>query len=199
MKQIIKTQTIEKLFIPERTQPPHIGHIMMLESALENAKEVIVGIGSSNVIDERNPYSAYERELMLRKSIEEKGYSNYSFAYIPDFKTDDVWIKYIEEKINIKGATILTGNDYVQELFNNLGYKTIRPEELTKKPLIKISATELREMIINDNSEWKIYAAYGTKYYFEKFGGKDRISKIIPKEIFKYQKNIEYNLVEVLQ
>lgn len=149
------------------------------------------------MIDERNPYTAYERELMLRKSLEQVGVHNYRFVYIPDFIDDATWMNYVQKEANLNSKTkILTGNDFVEELFQQFGYETIRPEDVVSEKLIDICATDLRQMIVEENPKWKEYAAFGTKYYFEKFGGKDRIVKVIPKEIPKYQKNIR-NEMEV--
>lgn len=167
-----------KLFIPQRTQPPHIGHISMLEAACLNADEVVIGIGSANVIDQSNPYYSVEREMMLRKSLEDKGLNNYSFIHMPDFNNDMDWLGYIMDNAGIKeGDSILSGNPWVEEVFSSRGYGVVKPEEIISHELFDISATKLRNMIVNDNNEWKDYAATGTLHYFDRFGGKDRIAR----------------------
>jgi len=172
------SDSIEKLVIPQRTQPPHIGHISMLEAACMNAKEVVIAIGSCNVTNKKNPYTAEERELMLRKSLEDVGVSNYSFIYVPDFNSNEDWVNYLKENAQMKkGSKVLSGNDYVELIFAQQGYETVRPEEIISHDLIDISATKLRKMIVDNDPEWQKYAASGTLHYFDKFGGKERISK----------------------
>ena len=167
----------KKLFIPQRTQPPHIGHISMLEAACNAAEEVVVGIGSANKIGKDNPYSAYERQLMLEKSLEDIGLTNCKFVGVPDFESDEEWMDYLRDYCGLdKDTAIVSGNDYVLGLCDDAGYQTVNPFDLVKKP-IDISATRLREMILENDSAWKYYAATGTKYYFEKLGGRDRIAR----------------------
>ena len=168
--------TIGRLFIPQRTQPPHIGHISMLEAACGSAREVIIGIGSANKYDAKNPYTAEERELMLRKSLADKDFHNYRFIHVPDFEDDNDWVRYVSLAANIdKNTKILSGNDWVQQIFKE--NEVLKPRDLIRGAMVEISATRLRELIVHDDPEWKNYAATGTLHYFDKFGGKDRIAR----------------------
>lgn len=169
----------KSLFIPQRTQPPHIGHISMLEAACNNAHEVIIGIGSANIINTENPYYSIEREMMLRKSLEDKGLKNYRFVHMPDFNDDKDWLDYVLDNAGMYTNTkIVSGNPWVEEVFSKKGYGIVKPEELIGEDLIDISATRLRNMIVEDNPEWERYAATGTRYYFERFGGRERITRL---------------------
>ena len=112
----------QRIFIPQRTQPPHIGHIGMLEAACEEASEVIIGIGSANKHDEMNPYFAIEREMMLRYSLEEKGITNYRFVHIPDFEDDNEWMEYVVKEAHLdKNTKIVSGNGWVGKIFGGQG------------------------------------------------------------------------------
>lgn len=174
----IENHSKGKLFIPQRTQPPHIGHISMLEAACKKADSVIIGIGSANIINKNNPYYAIEREMMLRKSLEDKGITNYNFVHMLDFNDDKEWLDYVLNNAGLDYRTkVLSGNPWVEDVFTSRGYKTIKPEELIEGELIDISATKLREKILSDDMSWKDFAATGTLYYFERFGGKDRIER----------------------
>jgi len=167
-----------KLFIPQRTQPPHIGHISMLEAACSMADEVIIGIGSANIINAQNPYYAIEREMMLRNSLEDKKISNYRFIHMPDFNDDRDWLDYVLKYSGFNSNTkVVSGNSWVEEIFRQKGYSTIKPEKIIGQNLIDISATKLRNMIITEDMNWQNYAASGTIHYFNRFGGKNRIAK----------------------
>lgn len=167
-----------KFFIPQRTQPPHIGHISMLKAASKLADHIIIGIGSANRLNAKNPYTAPERELMLTKSLRDVGVTNFSFIYVPDFDNDQAWTNYIIKHAQVDHATtVLSGNSWVLEIFNSRGYKTAKPKDVISSPLINISATSLRQMILDDDLAFIEYAASGTLHYFEKFGGKERIAR----------------------
>lgn len=172
-------KSIDELFIPMRTQPPHVGHIGMLEAACRNAKTVIIGIGSANRQDMRNPYTADERELMLKKSLEDIGlYENYRFVHIPDFDSDEDWVQYLADNCGVGyGTTVVSGNPWIQKIFPERGYKVLEPKELIGSNMIDICATNLRDMIAHGDESWKKYAASGCVYYFEEFGGAQRIAR----------------------
>lgn len=171
-------KTIDELFVPMRTQPPHIGHISLLEAACKSADNVIIGIGSANKMGRKNPYTADERELMLRKSLEDKGMFNYRFVHIPDFEKDDDWVNYLIEKCGVNYNTkVVSGNPWVQEIFPQRGYEVIKPSDLLGGDMPDICATQIRDMIAQDNPEWKKYAATGTLHYFERLGGRDRVAR----------------------
>ncbi|MFC1723910.1 adenylyltransferase/cytidyltransferase family protein [Nanoarchaeota archaeon] len=177
MKQNTQNQTIDKLFIPQRTQPPHRGHVSMLESACRMADEVVIGIGSANKYDAKNPYTADERQMMLDYSLQQRGVSNYRFIQVPDFETDSDWIDYVTEYAEMdENSKVVSGNPWVDQIFGERGYETIDSFELASEK-IDISATRLRGMIVDNDPQWREYAASGTLHYFENFGGADRIAR----------------------
>lgn len=165
------------LFIPQRTQPPHVGHIRMLENACKKADFVTIGIGSSNKLNSSNPYTADERRLMLDYSLRDLGISNYDFVNVPDFEDDSNWVNYILTNCGLTSkSSIVSGNDWVKQIFEP-NYSVIHPFEIIPEVEIEdISATRLRDMIRAENSNgFQRYAALGTQYYFEQLGGKERI------------------------
>ena len=164
--------TIERLFVPQRTQPPHIGHMSMLEAACNAAEEVVIGIGSANKYDAKNPYTADEREQMLKKSLDDMGLTNYSFVHLDDYNSDQEWLDNTIETAGLdKNTAVVSGNPWVQ--------KVITPQDLIEHPLYDICATKLRQMIADEDPEWKEWASSGTKHYFEEFGGAERIQRFV--------------------
>ena len=165
---------MKQIFIPQRTQPPHIGHMSMLEAACKKAKKVVIGVGTSNVIDERNPYTADEREQMVGYSLREKGYSNYEFVRIPDFETDEEWVDHVKKYALEEETVVVSGNDWVKDIFTKEGYEVLHPKDIIEH-YIDINATKVRELICKEDPEWMRFAASGTLRYFEPFGGVNRI------------------------
>jgi bifunctional NMN adenylyltransferase/nudix hydrolase len=49
-----------------RFQPLHKGHCAVIDHALRHSDRVMVIVGSSNVVDERNPFTTEERISMLK-------------------------------------------------------------------------------------------------------------------------------------
>src|SRR6185369_6170212 len=52
-----------------RFQPPHAGHFYLIEAALAVADTVVIGVGSANARDEKNPFTALRREMILRNEL----------------------------------------------------------------------------------------------------------------------------------
>jgi nicotinamide-nucleotide adenylyltransferase len=72
-----------------RWKPVHLGHGAVLEALVERANEVLLGLGSANRYDARNPWSPEETEAMLRCVI--GGRANCRFLRVPDLGHGPRW------------------------------------------------------------------------------------------------------------
>lgn len=132
-----------------RFQPIHYGHLYLAKQALRFSKKIIIGIGSANVIDKDNPYSAEQREYLLRRALRREKLDKYveKIVYINDYKKesgeydDDMWIK--EALRKARGIDIVFGNnDWVNRIFGQKpGIKVQTVPELDRK---KYQSTVIR-------------------------------------------------------
>jgi nicotinamide mononucleotide adenylyltransferase len=161
-------------FVPMRVQPAHKGHLGVLEALVGSENTVTIGIGSANKMDNKNPYTAKEREMILTYDLEKKGYMDkVTIVHVPDFKTDEEWITYLHENNAVKKTTtIVSGNEWVKQIFPN---NQVFDAFATIKNPVNINATKLREMMRQGDETWMEYATDGTKQYFEAFGGASRL------------------------
>lgn len=114
-----------------RWKPLHNGGMLLLETVCGMADEVVIGIGSVNKYDARNPFTAVETEEMLRAALP---YDNYrivhvpDFAHIPEFRDGNRWK---ENMLRLYGAldAFVTGNPYVAGLLGD-EYRILTPGEL---------------------------------------------------------------------
>lgn len=128
-----------------RFKPVHKGHIAMLEAVCENAKSVLIGLGSPNKYDARNPFTAKESGEMIDAVLHSK-YCNYSFIEVPDFDNAVLWR---ENTVKLFGKLdcFVTSNDYVVELLKN-DYKIVHPFEIVSPDkFIPVTATIVRNKI----------------------------------------------------
>ena len=59
-------------FLIGRFQPFHLGHLEAVNFALSKVDQLYIGIGSSNKSNElRNPFTADERNQMIKSSLDE--------------------------------------------------------------------------------------------------------------------------------
>ena len=135
-----------------RFKPLHKGGAVLLENICKNADHAIIGIGSANKYDARNPFTPEETADMINLYLKPR-YNNYDIIFIPDFGHkygEGVWEKYVVEKMhNI--YYFVTGNPYVKKLMEQ-HYKVITPEEMIPKDqYIPMKATIVRHAMANNN------------------------------------------------
>ena len=141
-----------------RFKPLHMGAQLMLETICSQAGEVIIGIGSSNKYDVRNPFTAEETEEMIRRAL--SGYDNYSVVHVPDFahlgpeyQDGQAWRKNVLRLFGELNYFIVE-NGYVKKLLEE-DYKIARPSSLIpKESQIMVSGTMVRVEMAK-NGDWK--------------------------------------------
>ena len=136
-----------------RFKPLHNGGALLLETLCKQADKVIIGIGSSNKYNARNPFTAKESEEMIRLTIN----GNYEiifvpdFAHIPGYEDGQKWRQYIKEHFG-KLDHFASGNPYVSKLLEG-DYDIIDTSTLV--PAIKQTrATEVRVEMAK-NGDWQ--------------------------------------------
>lgn len=168
----------DKILIPLRIQPLHIGHVSLLKKASQMANTIIILITSSTKIDSNNPFFGNERELILKKTFSDLNITNYKIYCLPSFKPEEnpYWINYVESNHLDEQTPILSGNLWIKNTFSKKGFKCINPNEVLENQ-INISASQIRDMIINEDKVYEKYLASGTKHYFNELKIKERIIK----------------------
>ena len=133
---------------------------MLVESLCEQAELVLIGVGSANKYNVRNPWSAEESKSMIDIYLSPR-FENYEVLPIPDFAQEpryhdgQMWRKHVVEKFGRLDA-FATGNDYVKELLKN-DFVVINSWELIpKEKLIAVRGSMVRlEMAMGRDDVWK--------------------------------------------
>jgi bifunctional NMN adenylyltransferase/nudix hydrolase len=86
-----------------RLQPLHVGHKLLIDRALEEASIVLVGIGSIDKKDERNPFTFGERKEMIFALY--GGEARLKVFGLRDIeaKTKSDWVEYVLSEIDRLG------------------------------------------------------------------------------------------------
>jgi nicotinamide-nucleotide adenylyltransferase len=162
----------QMLGIIGRFKPFHNGGFSLLESACKNSKHVIIGIGSSNKHNIRNPFTAKETKEMIKLALKE--FSNYDFVYIPDFaqihdfEDGYKWKEYVLEKFG-KLDCLISGNGFVREQLKD-DYKLLYPYEIIpEEKRFNIRATDVRIEIARFG-DWKKLVPSAVSLYLENNG-----------------------------
>jgi nicotinamide-nucleotide adenylyltransferase len=208
MKGNSKNGIIGKIGVIGRFKPLHNGGELMLEAICNNAEQVIIGIGSCNKYNARNPFTAEESEEMIHLVLAQK-YSNYTIIKIPDYghlpqyRDGKKWKETVVEKFGALDYFV-SGNDYVSNLLKDR-YDIMHPCELIpKEKQIMLKATEVRvEMARGGN--WQDLVPDAVSEYitrngldkrFRKEFGLETLAKLgehywLPEDILQERQNVE--------
>jgi len=111
-----------------RFQPFHLGHLYLFEKAFEKVDRVIVAVGSKDVGGKDNPYGFDKVKGMIRTVLENEDWQDrvIQILGVPDFPDDEVWRRYIEERVG-PFDVVVSNNDWVTGIYKN-----------SNKPVIEI-------------------------------------------------------------
>lgn len=163
-----------------RFKPLHNGAAVMLEAACEQADSVVIGVGSSNKYNARNPFTAEESKEMITRYLSPK-FKNYEvvaipdFAHMPEFHNGDRWKQYVVEHFGSLDHFI-SGNEYVAGLLKDsydiIPSYTIVPQEKR----VNLKAAQVRyEMATYGN--WQALVPEKVAMYLQENNIVDRFRK----------------------
>lgn len=145
-----------------RFQPFHNGHLDVVKKILKKNERVIIVIGSAekNFLLS-NPFTAGERFEMIDQSLREAKIPCEKYAIIPVRNVNNyaLWVNHIN--IHVPNYTRLyTGSEIVRACYEGKyhrkdGTSKVGPEIVQLKRELEISASAVRELILEDNPEWK--------------------------------------------
>jgi nicotinamide-nucleotide adenylyltransferase len=136
-----------------RFQPFHLGHLATVRFALKEVKHLYIIVGSSQKSYElRNPFTAGERIIMIRNTLNEEKIdpSRYLIIPIPDATGHAVWTAYIDQAV--PDYEVVFSNDRLTlQLFKEKGVPTVEAPLLDRP---QYSSTEVRKRIL-ESGNWK--------------------------------------------
>jgi nicotinamide-nucleotide adenylyltransferase len=117
---------VARIGIVARWRPVHRGHAPVLRALCERADHALIGIGSANRYDLRNPFTPDETRDMIRLVL--SGRDNYTLIPVPDLDDGPRWRELV---VSLFGELDLfvTDNPYVASLLAG-DYPIVRPVTL---------------------------------------------------------------------
>jgi nicotinamide-nucleotide adenylyltransferase len=111
-----------------RFQPFHLGHVYVIHKALQKARTIVIGIGSSNVKGEENPFSYTQRKKMIERFILHEKLQKRVSKIVPlqDFPDDTDWLKNTINRVGVPIDVVVGNNDWVNHIFEKAGYRVFR-------------------------------------------------------------------------
>ncbi len=144
----------------------------LLEIVMEHTEHLIIGIGSCNRYNARNPFTAKETHEMLDRTLEHNNYSVIyvpDFAHLPNYESGRAWEQYVISAFGQLEA-FFTGNVWVSELLAPYyklidGADYLQPEARAKW----IKSTRVRYEIAKGEA-WKPLVPNPVAEFLEKAG-----------------------------
>jgi nicotinamide-nucleotide adenylyltransferase len=96
-----------------RWKPVHLGHAAVLEALCDRAEHALIGIGSANRYDVRNPFTPAETEAMIRLVLEPR--STFEIVRVPDLDHGPRWAAMVAELFGPVDLWV-TENEWVRSL-----------------------------------------------------------------------------------
>lgn len=136
-----------------RFQPVHKGHVALVQRALEDCQEVIVGIGSSAAKTSlRNPFSADERRQMLGACFPaDLAAGRLRILDVPDIHNPPKWVAHV---LTITGPVdrVFGNDDDTLALFEMANLTVSRPGLVDRD---RCEGSRIRMQLAEDDPAWR--------------------------------------------
>lgn len=160
-----------------RFQPFHFGHLYLIKKALAVSNHLIIGIGSSNRTDVKNPLSWGERKKMLKRAINKEKLDGKIKKIIPlrDFFNDKKWLNNVVGKTG--GFDLVVGNNgWVNRIMKDGGKKVMRVPYYKRY----LYEGEKIRKLMNDSKPWE-----------------SRVPKYLVEELKKQMEKVKYKHIVI--
>ena len=88
-----------------RFQPPHLGHLALLQQALARADKVVVILGSAlQARSPKNPFTWQERAAMFAGALSSADAARVTFLPVRDYYDEPRWVTAVREAVNSHSA-----------------------------------------------------------------------------------------------
>jgi nicotinamide-nucleotide adenylyltransferase len=158
-----------------RFQPLHMGHVSIIEKALEQVDELIIGIGSAECsYTEKDPFTAGERMDMILDASDELGWGSRIISVpIRDVNRYSIWVSHVVSMCP-EFEIVFSNNPLTVRLFKDAGYR-VRSTKLVDRE--HFSGTSIRKKMVK-GEVWEDHVPTSTSELIVKIGGIRRIMEI---------------------
>ena len=151
-----------------RFQPPSLHHLQFINQVIKSGiKKLYIGIGDAGFIDDKNIITAKQVESLLIPNLNILNFP-YQLKIIPDIHNPPKYAQHIKKyftNINDSNTCLFTDNTYTSDCFINYGHKF----QVITQTIKSIRATDIRQLILNNNPEWQKYVPNNVSSYIKKY------------------------------
>src|SRR4051812_9423420 len=150
-----------------RWKPVHLGHSVLLETLCERSERVLIGLGSPNKRDERNPFTAEESARMIELVLRPR-FANFELVTVPDLGDGPRWAKMVAELFGPLDLFV-SANEWVAELMARF-YPVEHPARLVpREKHVAVDGTMVRDAMARGEG-WRALVPPVVASYLERDG-----------------------------
>jgi nicotinamide-nucleotide adenylyltransferase len=156
-----------------RFQPFHLGHISAVKDVLNEVDELVIVIGSAQYSHNlKDPFTAGERLVMVRKALEEDGIDDSRFwiVPVPDVHLHVMWVSALKGYVPLFDV-VYSNEPLTRRLFIEAGYQ-VKPIRLRKREIY--SSTLIREKMLK-GEDWEELVPKSVAAFLKEIGGVNRL------------------------
>jgi pantetheine-phosphate adenylyltransferase len=148
-----------------RFQPFHLGHLYLVNKALEVAEKVTIGIGSANIYDSNNPLDSKTREKILKSVFYKEGVGSKvtKIVHLDDFFNDEKWFTNVKAKAGAFDL-VVGNNDWVNRIMKKGGYEVLRVPYYKR---FLYEGEKIRKLLVEDGNWQERVPQYLVKFIRE--------------------------------
>jgi nicotinamide-nucleotide adenylyltransferase len=164
---------MRRAFYIGRFQPFHLGHYSIINDIARDVDEVVIGIGSAQKSHEpKNPFTAGERVMMIRHSLEDANVKHYAIP-LEDLQRNAVWVSHIIS-MTPPFDVVYSNNPLVVRLFKEAGIDVRQPPMYKREGY---SGSEIRRRMLNDE-DWRSLVPEAVADVIDEIDGVNRLKSV---------------------
>ncbi|WP_319508692.1 nicotinamide-nucleotide adenylyltransferase [uncultured Methanolobus sp.] len=164
---------MRRAFYIGRFQPFHLGHYSIINDIARDVDEVVIGIGSAQKSHElKNPFTAGERVMMIRHSLEDANVKHYAIP-LEDLQRNAVWVSHIIS-MTPPFDVVYSNNPLVVRLFKEAGIDVRQPPMYKREGY---SGSEIRRRMLNDDN-WRSLVPEAVADVIDEIDGVNRLKSV---------------------
>jgi len=156
-----------------RFQPFHMGHLDAIKTVLKSVDELVIVIGSAQYShNSTNPFTAGERLVMIRRTLQEAGIdqSRFWIVPVPDVHLHMLWVAALEgytPHFNV----VYSNEPLTRRLFMEAGYD-VKDIQFFERKIY--SSTLVRERMVKDEN-WTALVPRAVAAFIREIDGVNRL------------------------
>ena len=155
---------VKRIGMVARWRPVHLGQSPVLRALCRHSQTALIGIGSANRYNWRNPFTVAETTEMIRLVLPDQ--DNYQLIPVPDLDDGPRWRQMVRELFGPLDLYV-TENPYVARLMQDL-YPVLRPVMLVPDTeRVPISGTLVRRLMARGDGWQELVPDAVTGYIIE--------------------------------